>query len=610
MVAPSRLSAGANAPDRKERLCLLAAGVLGVALAAGCATTTSRPLSLGHGAAMAAFWTVGLWMAAAADRMLLSDARRRRLQTEQKPASWAILVPLVCGTLLLCLGKYTFIWWKGAQFMPALHDEWSYLFGAETFARGRLVNPPPPDPAAFQAIHVLCDGKRWVTRYPPGHPACLALGRLLGAVWLIPTLMTALTGGLLVVWAGRWLEGRVAFWAAALVMASPAFDLFGTCYLSQSSFGFAIALAGLASLQAVRSGQLRWTLLAALSGSAATLIRPFSALVLGLPLLVWGTIRLWQQLGSRPIMGHLGVILSALMLTAVLWCFYNRATTGHFWKTAWQRYNELYEPANTLGFSSPADASSGPPQLASQDWRLVRKAEEIQRQKAVFRWQVALRRSFGSFERFQSYLLGPFSFGATAILVVLVPLLAVLKVFPAAPSAAVPLGLAVLAHYLAFGCFYSTWGVYPLEAAPFLLMLALLGAWKWFAFWEQRRAPLCAMVPVLAIAANLIGAGQELPRWVQRRAEETRYHRELQQLMEELPRKPAILFVRLNPWKPQPYDPIHNDPDLARDVLVAVDQGVEKNLELVRRHFPHRTAYLLLEGPPGRLVLLREAESP
>src|SRR5262245_14659575 len=63
--------------------------------------------------------------------------------------------------------------------VPGIHDEFSYLLGAETFALGKLSNPIHPHAKFFQTFHVL-SSPRYMSKYPPGQAAFLALGILLG----------------------------------------------------------------------------------------------------------------------------------------------------------------------------------------------------------------------------------------------------------------------------------------------------------------------------------------------------------------------------------------------------------------------------------------------
>jgi hypothetical protein len=59
---------------------------------------------------------------------------------------------------------------------PNSADEYSYLFGGETFLAGRLWNPLPAGPQFFAFLHILELNGKWATIYTPGWPILLTLG--------------------------------------------------------------------------------------------------------------------------------------------------------------------------------------------------------------------------------------------------------------------------------------------------------------------------------------------------------------------------------------------------------------------------------------------------
>jgi hypothetical protein len=84
---------------------------------------------------------------------------------------------------------HTWLSWGAWQPRPIVSDEFSYVLQARIFASGHWVAPPPPSEQAFQQSHVIVTPVL-ASKYPPGHALLLALGSVVGAVWLVPVILT------------------------------------------------------------------------------------------------------------------------------------------------------------------------------------------------------------------------------------------------------------------------------------------------------------------------------------------------------------------------------------------------------------------------------------
>lgn len=241
---------------------------------------------------------------------------------------------------------------------PAVADESSYLLAAETFALGRVTNPPHPMWRHFETYHVL-QQPTYTSKYPPANSLFLAAGwtltgRPIVGVWLAVALMCGA-----VFWAlGAWIGGNLAL-GLALALAA----WLGATYWATSYWGGAVAALGgalvVGALRRIVDGRSSYGSAAMLGIGLSILAnsRPYEGLMFSLPAAVvylrWLTTGNARQIGKR-VRETLVPLAAVLAVTATLMLAYNRSVTGHRLELPYMAYQKAYDPTPFLAWQTPA----------------------------------------------------------------------------------------------------------------------------------------------------------------------------------------------------------------------------------------------------------------
>jgi 4-amino-4-deoxy-L-arabinose transferase-like glycosyltransferase len=207
---------------------------------------------------------------------------------------------------------------------PLLIDSVIQWFQAQIFASGRLYAEAPPDEAFFAVQHMLVDGGRWYSQYPPGHSALLGLGAALGAGWLVPVALSVGTALLLYGFTRRAYDLATARTTVIVLALAPFFWFMGASHMNHVSALFFVA-AFLYLLVLWEGNGSPWVLFGAgLAIGAAFLSRPLTALAVGIALAPFVLARAWRERDARSVLaGALGALALAMVYLG-----YNAATTG------------------------------------------------------------------------------------------------------------------------------------------------------------------------------------------------------------------------------------------------------------------------------------------
>ncbi len=275
-------------------------------------------------------------------------------------------------------------------------DEFSYLLGADTFAAGRLTNPPHPMWIHFETFNVNMQ-PTYQSMYPPAQSLVLALGqKLMGVPWVGVLLSVAVMCAVFCWMLQGWMPPQWALLGG--VYALLRYGIFS--YWINSYWGGAVAATGgallLGSLPRLRR-QLTWQQSVAFVIGLVILAnsRPFEGFLFAVPLLLavlWLVVR--SPLPRRRLLARIVAPSLLLLGLAASWMlYYNWRGTGNPLHMAYTINQATYHISKPFLFQKPYPIPNYH-NLPMRTFYMFHEYPDLLRSRSLWGLQVLMARKF------------------------------------------------------------------------------------------------------------------------------------------------------------------------------------------------------------------------
>jgi hypothetical protein len=237
---------------------------------------------------------------------------------------------------------------------PAVHDEFSYLLAADTFASGRLTNPPHKYWEHFETFHVL-QQPTYASKYQPMQGLVLAFGqKILGVPWAGVLLSSGLMCAIVCWTLQGWMSPGAALLGGLLLMLRVGvLTYWVNSYWGGCVPAIAVALTIGSIPRIVRRRQYFHAVTFAVGLAILGNSRPYEAAVLAIAsaaALGWW---LWKtKVDLRVVLLRVAApVIAVLAITAVGMAYYNYRVTGNPLSLPYQVHDQQYDMVSMFAWS-------------------------------------------------------------------------------------------------------------------------------------------------------------------------------------------------------------------------------------------------------------------